>query len=74
MLPTHARLLRLLSLLEMHREWSATELAEHLSVTARTVRRDVERLRELGYPVPAKGTASHGRLRARRTASWMVIS
>jgi predicted DNA-binding transcriptional regulator YafY len=53
MLQTHARLLRLLSLLQMHRDWSATELAERLSVTARTVRRDVERLRELGYPVHA---------------------
>jgi predicted DNA-binding transcriptional regulator YafY len=53
MLETSARLLRLLSLLQAHREWSGAELAERLGVTARTVRRDVERLRELGYPVNA---------------------
>jgi predicted DNA-binding transcriptional regulator YafY len=50
---TAARLLRLLSLLQMHRDWSGTELAERLNVTTRTVRRDVDRLRELGYPVHA---------------------
>ncbi|WP_333763602.1 helix-turn-helix transcriptional regulator [Streptomyces sp. IBSBF 2390] len=53
MLETSARLLRLLSLLQAHREWSGPELAERLGVTARTVRRDVDRLRELGYPVNA---------------------
>src|SRR4051794_39696534 len=53
MLDTPARLLRLLSLLQMHRDWSGTQLAERLNVTTRTVRRDVERLRELGYPVHA---------------------
>ncbi|MBG0856444.1 YafY family transcriptional regulator [Streptomyces spinoverrucosus] len=53
MLETSARLLRLLSLLQAHREWSGAELAERLGVTPRTVRRDVERLRELGYPVNA---------------------
>jgi predicted DNA-binding transcriptional regulator YafY len=53
MLETPARLLRLLSLLQMHRDWSGTELAERLNVTTRTVRRDVERLRELGYPIHA---------------------
>ncbi|MFF9196424.1 helix-turn-helix transcriptional regulator [Streptomyces sp. NPDC014779] len=53
MLETSARLLRLLSLLQAHREWSGPELADRLGVTARTVRRDVERLRELGYPVHA---------------------
>ena len=50
---TPARLLRLLSLLQMHRDWTGTELAERLDVTTRTVRRDVDRLRELGYPVHA---------------------
>jgi predicted DNA-binding transcriptional regulator YafY len=40
-------------LLQMHREWSGTELASRLDVTTRTVRRDVDRLRELGYPVHA---------------------
>lgn len=53
MLETSARLLRLLSLLQAHREWSGPELAERLGVTPRTVRRDVDRLRELGYPVDA---------------------
>ncbi|MFI1469884.1 helix-turn-helix transcriptional regulator [Streptomyces wuyuanensis] len=53
MLETSARLLRLLSLLQAHREWSGSELADRLGVTARTVRRDVDRLRELGYPVNA---------------------
>ncbi|MFG2131071.1 helix-turn-helix transcriptional regulator [Streptomyces sp. NPDC048751] len=53
MLETSARLLRLLSLLQAHREWSGADLAERLGVTARTIRRDVDRLRELGYPVNA---------------------
>ncbi|MGW7525003.1 helix-turn-helix transcriptional regulator [Streptomyces sp. NPDC054783] len=53
MLETSARLLRLLSLLQAHREWSGAELADRLGVTTRTVRRDVDRLRELGYPVNA---------------------
>ncbi|GAA5702727.1 MULTISPECIES: helix-turn-helix transcriptional regulator [Streptomyces] len=53
MLETSARLLRLLSLLQAHREWSGAGLAERLGVTPRTVRRDVDRLRELGYPVNA---------------------
>ncbi|WP_030542277.1 YafY family protein, partial [Streptomyces albus] len=50
---TSARLLRLLSLLQAHRDWSGADLAERLGVTPRTVRRDVGRLRELGYPVHA---------------------
>ncbi|WP_399883299.1 helix-turn-helix transcriptional regulator [Streptomyces sp. BBFR51] len=53
MLETSARLLRLLSLLQAHREWSGTDLADRLRVSPRTVRRDVDRLRELGYPVNA---------------------
>jgi predicted DNA-binding transcriptional regulator YafY len=53
MVETSARLLRLLSLLQAHREWSGADLAERLGVTARTVRRDVDRLRGLGYPVHA---------------------
>ncbi len=48
-----ARALQLLSLLQTHRLWRGAELAERLSVTERTVRRDVDRLRELGYPVDA---------------------
>ncbi|USX51200.1 YafY family protein [Lentzea sp. HUAS12] len=48
-----ARLLRLLSLLQTPREWPGSELAARLGVTPRTVRRDVDRLRDLGYPVEA---------------------
>ncbi|MFG3528523.1 helix-turn-helix transcriptional regulator [Streptomyces sp. NPDC047917] len=53
MLETSARLLRLLSLLQAHRDWSGADLADRLGVTPRTVRRDVDKLRELGYPVNA---------------------
>ncbi|GIH25046.1 DNA-binding transcriptional regulator [Acrocarpospora phusangensis] len=60
MLETSARLLKLLSLLQTHRDWSGADLADRLGVTTRTVRRDVERLRALGYPVHAtKGTAGY---------------
>jgi predicted DNA-binding transcriptional regulator YafY len=51
MLQTSARLLRLLSLFQAQRYWSGAELSERLDVTARTLRRDVDRLRSLGYPV-----------------------
>src|SRR5918911_4467858 len=51
---TSARLLRLLSLLETHRYWPGGELAARLQVSPRTLRRDVDRLRELGYPVRAQ--------------------
>ena len=47
------RALQLLSLLQTHRLWRGAELAERLEVTERTVRRDVDRLRELGYAVDA---------------------
>lgn len=53
MLETSARLLRLLSLLQTRKEWSGAELADRLGVTDRTVRRDVDKLRSLGYPVHA---------------------
>ncbi|NUS00117.1 MAG: WYL domain-containing protein [Kribbellaceae bacterium] len=57
------RLLRLLSLLQSRREWSGRELADRLGVTERTVRRDVERLRTLDYPVTGTtGTAGGYRL------------
>lgn len=49
-----ARLLALLSLLQTRPSWTGGELAERLEVTGRTLRRDVERLRELGYPVHAE--------------------
>src|SRR5690242_21868138 len=48
-----ARLLALLSLLQTPREWPGSELAERLAVSPRTIRRDIDRLRELGYPVEA---------------------
>ena len=48
---TSSRLLALLSLLQTPRAWSGSELAERLEVSRRTVRRDVDRLRDLGYPV-----------------------
>ncbi|MBB4660781.1 helix-turn-helix transcriptional regulator [Conexibacter arvalis] len=65
MLETSGRLLRLLSLLQMRREWSGAELADRLGVTPRTIRRDVDKLRELGYPVDAtRGVAGGYRLGA----------
>src|SRR5271167_36416 len=58
MLETSARLLRLLSLFQARRYWSGAELSERLEVTPRTLRRDVDRLRSLGYPVNStSGTA-----------------
>jgi len=51
MLETSARLLKLLSLLQAHREWTGPDLSHRLGVTTRTIRNDVERLRSLGYPV-----------------------
>jgi predicted DNA-binding transcriptional regulator YafY len=68
------RLLRLLSLLQSRREWSGAELAARLGVTDRTVRRDVERLRELDYPVLAvTGTAGGYRLGAGTTLPPLVL-
>src|SRR5215468_8984231 len=60
MAETSARLLNLLSLLQTPREWPGPELARRLSVTTRTVRNDVERLRQLGYPVQATRGAVGG--------------
>lgn len=51
---TSSRTLRLLSLLQTHRYWPGAELAGRLEVSVRTLRRDVDRLRELGYPVEAQ--------------------
>jgi predicted DNA-binding transcriptional regulator YafY len=60
MLSTSARLLRLADLLSSRRHWSGVELIERLEVDARTVRRDVDRLRELGYPVRASSGPGGG--------------
>ena len=66
-----ARLLVLLSLLQTPREWPSSELAQRLGVTDRTVRRDVDRLRGLGYPVEASMGAYGGyRLAAGAAACW----
>src|SRR5215468_7089297 len=62
---TPARLLNLLSLLQMPRTWSGEELARRLRISGRTVRRDMERLRDLGYPVrTAMGAGGGYRLAA----------
>lgn len=62
---TSGRLLKLLSLLQTRRDWPGDELAHRLGVSGRTIRRDVERLRDLGYPVEAHtGPAGGYRLHA----------
>jgi predicted DNA-binding transcriptional regulator YafY len=60
MLETSARLLRLLSLFQGRRYWSGAELASRLEITARTLRRDVDKLRSLGYPVHSATGAEGG--------------
>src|SRR5439155_1875280 len=65
MTETSGRLLELLSLLQARRDWPGSELADRLEVSGRTIRRDIERLRELGYPVESlTGPAGGYRLRA----------
>ncbi|MFT4296666.1 MAG: YafY family protein [Micropruina sp.] len=62
---TTTRALSLLNLLQTHRHWPGRELAERLGVTERTVRRDVERLRDLGYRIESTpGIAGGYRLEA----------
>src|SRR5438067_3153906 len=62
---TSSRLLELLSLLQARRDWPGSELADRLEVSGRTIRRDMERLRQLGYPVESlTGPAGGYRLRA----------
>ncbi|HTS27807.1 MAG TPA: YafY family protein [Bryobacteraceae bacterium] len=60
MLDTSARLLRLLALFQAQRYWAGAELSARLEVTARTLRRDVDRLRSLGYPVNSTSGAAGG--------------
>ncbi|WP_109211066.1 MULTISPECIES: WYL domain-containing protein [Microbacterium] len=57
---TTARALSLLNLLQTHRHWPGSELADRLGVTERTVRRDVERLRDLGYRIESTPGAAGG--------------
>jgi len=65
MAQTTSRTLALLNLLQTHRQWAGSTLAERLGVTARTLRRDIDRLRELGYRVEAtRGAAGGYRLEA----------
>ncbi|MEU5398215.1 WYL domain-containing protein [Streptomyces sp. NPDC005963] len=62
---TSARLLALLSLLQTPRDWSGDDLAKRLGISSRTVRRDIDRLRELDYPIKTvKGPAGGYRLEA----------
>ncbi|MFE1453699.1 helix-turn-helix transcriptional regulator [Streptomyces sp. NPDC058735] len=71
---TPARLLTLLSLLQTPREWPGGELADRLGVSRRTVRRDIDRLRELGYPVQAtKGSDGGYRLVAGKAMPPLVL-
>lgn len=60
MLETSARLLRLLSLFQGRRYWSGHDLAARLEVTSRTLRRDVDKLRTLGYPIHSTCGAEGG--------------
>src|ERR1700760_2232037 len=65
---TSTRTLRLLSLLQTRRYWPGTELAGRLGVSPRTLRRDVDRLRELGYPIQAQRGVDGGYQLAAGTA------
>lgn len=76
-----ARMLALLSLLQARREWPGHVLAERLEVTTRTVRRDVDRLRALGYAIdsakgpdgsPSRSVEPHGLVA--RNARWYLVA
>lgn len=60
MIETSARLLALLALLQVRREWTGEELADRLEVGPRTIRRDIDKLRRLGYPVSAASGVAGG--------------
>src|SRR3954447_8464639 len=71
---TSNRTLRLLSLLQARRFWSGTDLSDRLEVSLRTLRRDVDRLRQLGYPVEAQPGGDGGyQLRARGPPPPLVL-
>lgn len=65
---TSTRTLRLLSLLQTRRYWPGAELAGRLQISPRTLRRDIDRLRELGYPIQAQRGAEGGYQLAAGTA------
>lgn len=72
---TASRLLELLSLLQARRDWPGNELADRLEVSGRTIRRDIERLRQLGYPVQSlTGPAGGYRLRAGTAMPPLLLS
>ncbi|MFC6705161.1 helix-turn-helix transcriptional regulator [Flexivirga alba] len=74
MATTTARLLQLLGLLQAQAVWTGEELAERLAVTTRSVRRDVDRLRELGYPVQSsRGTGGGYQLGAGRALPPLLL-
>lgn len=60
MAETTQRVLRLLGLLQARPVWTSGELAERAGITTRTVRRDIERLRDLGYPIEAAAGVGGG--------------
>lgn len=75
MLDTSARLLRLLSLLQARPDWPGPDLAARLGVTVRTLRRDIQRLRDLGYPVHATpGVAGGYRLAPGATLPPLLLT
>jgi predicted DNA-binding transcriptional regulator YafY len=72
---TTSRVLALLNLLQSHRQWAGPELAERLGVTERTLRRDIERVRELGYRVEAvRGPTGGYRLEAGSQLPPLLLS
>lgn len=71
---TTARLLQLLGLLQAQAVWTGEELADRLGVTTRSVRRDIDRLRELGYPVQSsRGTGGGYQLGAGRALPPLLL-
>lgn len=71
---TTQRVLRLLDLLQSRSVWTGPELADRLGVTTRSIRRDVERLRDLGYPVHAtQGVGGGYRLGAGRALPPLLL-